>query len=172
MKYADVIVDITAEQLDRTFQYKVPESLRRELRVGMQVEIPFGSGGRVRKGYLISLTDRAAIPEERMKEIIGPAPGALGVESKLIALAAWIRENYGSTMLQALRTVLPVKEKIRAREERTLVLALDEEQAQERLEEYKRRRQTARQRLLEELMREKRLDYMRAARELKATRRW
>ena len=27
MKYADVIVDITAEQLDRTFRVRIPETL-------------------------------------------------------------------------------------------------------------------------------------------------
>ena len=46
MKYADVIVDITAEQLDRTFQYRIPETLAGTIRTGMQVEIPFGNGGR------------------------------------------------------------------------------------------------------------------------------
>ena len=114
MKYADIIIDITAEQLDRTFQYKVPVHLQQELQVGMQVEVPFGNGGRVRKGYLIGFTDQAAIPEERMKEILGVSRDGVGVESRLIALAEWIRENYGSTNIQALKTVLPVKDKVRA----------------------------------------------------------
>lgn len=36
-------------------------------------------------------------------------------ESRLIALAAWMKETYGSTMIQAFKTVLPVKDKIRAK---------------------------------------------------------
>ncbi len=169
MKYADIIVDITAEQLDRTFQYKVPPRLQQELQVGMQVEVPFGNGSRVRKGYVIRLTDRAAIPEERMKEIQGISPGGVSVESRLIALAEWIRENYGSTMIQALKTVLPVKEKIRAKEERTVALLLGEEEAREKLAFYQKKHQQARERLLEKLLEEPRLDYRKALTQLNLT---
>lgn len=41
-------------------------------------------------------------------------------ESRLIALAAWMKETYGSTMIQALKTVLPVKDKVRAKEKADL----------------------------------------------------
>ena len=44
MKYANVIVDISLEKLDRTFQYRVPEELENALSVGMQVLVPFGNG--------------------------------------------------------------------------------------------------------------------------------
>ena len=140
--------DITAEQLDRTFQYRIPEMLAGTIRTGMQVEIPFGNGGKIRKGYVIGLTDQPAVAENRMKEIRGIAAGGVGAESRLIALAGWIRENYGSTMIQALKTVLPVKEKIRAREEKTLTLLLSEEKAKEQLDFYRKKHQTARERLL------------------------
>ena len=42
-------------------------------------------------------------------------------ESRLIALAAWMKETYGSTMIQALKTVLPVKDKVRAKEKRLIL---------------------------------------------------
>ena len=44
MLYADVIVDISHEKLDRSFQYLVPENLEKEIRVGMVAAIPFGNG--------------------------------------------------------------------------------------------------------------------------------
>ena len=44
MKYANVIVDISLEKLDRTFQYRVPEALESSLEAGMQVRVPFGNG--------------------------------------------------------------------------------------------------------------------------------
>ena len=46
-QYADIIVDITQEKLDRTFQYKVPENLKGKLTEGMPVEVPFGRGSRM-----------------------------------------------------------------------------------------------------------------------------
>ena len=35
MIYADIIVDISHEKLDRSFQYLVPEELEGEIRIGM-----------------------------------------------------------------------------------------------------------------------------------------
>ena len=44
MTYADIIVDISHEKLDKSFQYLVPEKLKDEIQVGMVVSIPFGRG--------------------------------------------------------------------------------------------------------------------------------
>ena len=40
MTYADIIVDISHEKLDKSFQYLVPEKLKDEIQVGMVVSIP------------------------------------------------------------------------------------------------------------------------------------
>ena len=42
MEFVNVIVDISHEKVDRVFQYRIPERLKNSLKVGMQVEIPFG----------------------------------------------------------------------------------------------------------------------------------
>ena len=42
--YADIIIDISYQKLDRTFQYRVPENLRDKLETGMCVSVPFGNG--------------------------------------------------------------------------------------------------------------------------------
>ncbi|MBQ3907006.1 MAG: hypothetical protein II743_09570, partial [Lachnospiraceae bacterium] len=57
MLYADVIVNIVHEQLDRSFSYKVPERLLRKLRLGSCVMIPFGKGDRLIKGYCVGLSE-------------------------------------------------------------------------------------------------------------------
>ena len=49
-KYADVVIDITNENVDRPFTYAVPESLRDSARPGMPVLVPFGNGGRTKTG--------------------------------------------------------------------------------------------------------------------------
>ena len=55
MTYADIIVDISHEKLDKSFQYLVPEKLKDEIQVGMVVSIPFGRGNHVRKGYVVGI---------------------------------------------------------------------------------------------------------------------
>ena len=46
--FADVIVDIQHEKLDKIFQYRIPERLKDELHPGLEVIIPFGKGNRQR----------------------------------------------------------------------------------------------------------------------------
>ena len=58
MLYADVIVDISHEAIDRTFQYQIPEDLKGQIEIGSQVNIPFGRGNSVRTGYVIGLSDK------------------------------------------------------------------------------------------------------------------
>ena len=49
-------------------------------------------------------------------------------------LAWWIRENYGSTMIAALKTVLPVKKKLKQVVRKTIVCKVDTETAAARAE--------------------------------------
>lgn len=64
---------------------------------------------------------------------------AATVETKLIALAAWMRHTYGSTMIQALKTVLPVKVKARGKETREIALLADPARCEELLENYRKK---------------------------------
>ena len=113
--YANVIIDISHESVDKTFQYRVPEKLRGTLKVGQQVYIPFGAGSRRRKGYVVELTDEPEYDVAKLKEIEGIVEHSVTAQSQLIWLAWWMKERYGSTMNQALKTVLPVKRKVKAR---------------------------------------------------------
>ena len=169
MIYADVIVDISHEKLDRSFQYRVPKEMEAELQVGMVVSIPFGNGNRERKGYVIGLSEKPAFDLSRMKELHGICSSEETTEERLIALAAWMKNRYGSTMVQALKTVLPVREKVKAKEKRYVILNTDEMKAAELAEELEKGRCRARARLLRALLREPKLDYTRAARELGMT---
>ena len=99
MIFADIIIDISSEKLDRSFQYRVPEELEKEIKVGMVVSIPFGNGNQLRKGYVTGLTREPKVDPARLKNICGISSAEETTESRLIALAAWMRENYGSMYL-------------------------------------------------------------------------
>ncbi len=166
MKFADVIVDISAERLDRKFQYRIPIMLEQSIHPGVQVEAPFGKGNRTVSGYVIRVTDKPDYELEKIKYIQGISQKKQSLEGRLIELAAWIRESYGCTMLQALKTVLPVRQKTGRRTSRRIVLRLSKEEASCILEEEKRRSHTARVRLLERLIADGSEDYAACLKEL------
>ena len=155
MQYAGIIVDITNEKLDKVFTYHIPEHLRQVLRVGMEVRIPFGRESRMVSGYVVSLSDTCDIPEKRVKDIESVVKEHTAIEGYLVELASWMASYYGSTMIQALKTVLPAKEKVRAVYKRSVRLSVSEEEAEKALSEMKRKHQNARARLLSELILEK-----------------
>ena len=103
--YANIIRrDISHEKVDRPFQYRIPPKLEGQIQVGMQVKIPFGAGNYLRKGYVMELTMKPEYDIEKIKEIAGIEAGSVTAESRLIQLAWWLKEHYGSTMNQALKT--------------------------------------------------------------------
>ncbi len=151
-QFANVIIDISHEKVDKTFQYKIPESLRGTLHPGMEVLVPFGKGNTKRKAYIMSLSNRPEFDTDKMKYVLDIAPKGIAVEDRMVELAAWIRENYGGTMFQALKTVLPVKQKIREKSTQNIILKIEKEKAQELLEEWERKHYRAKVRLLTALL--------------------
>ena len=111
--YADIIIDISHADLDKTFQYIVPEEFINDINIGSRVKVPFGSLKNGRFGYVVGLSHKPKIEPERIKKIIDCPAKQLPVESRLIKLAGWMKDYYGGTMIAALNTVTPVKEKVR-----------------------------------------------------------
>ena len=159
MTYANIIVNISHENLDKTFQYTVPSHLEGTVSVGDYVTIPFGKGNRLINGYILELTDTPEFDPAKQKEILSVVKDADLVESKLLKLASWMKEEYGSTMITALKTVLPIKKKVQNREKKRVVLTMDREEAFGLLREFERKHNTARVRILQELLNEQELDY-------------
>lgn len=113
-KYADIIIDISHEAIDRAFQYKIPDELIDCIEIGTKAQVPFGNGNKLRQGYVIGITDTPSYDEDKIKYIDSVDEKGLQIEGKLIRLAAWMHETYGSTMINALKTVMPVKQSVRA----------------------------------------------------------
>ena len=167
--YADIIVDITHEKLDKIFQYRIPKEMEGRLQTGMEVLIPFGRANRETKGYVIGFSEKCNYDPEKIKEITQISQNHIAIEAKLVALAAWMKEHYGGTMIQALKTVLPIKQQEKQKEQRSIRLLLDRREAKERLSYFLSKNQTARARVVAELLDRPILPYEYVTRQLKVT---
>lgn len=136
--YAKVIVDITHEKLDRVFEYRIPSELEAVVKVGSEVIVPFGKGNRETNGYVIGMAETCEYAPEKVKDITKMAEKRMAIEGKLVALAAWMKEHYGGTMIQALKTVLPIKKEEQMKVKRYVRLILNQEEGKAKLEEYLR----------------------------------
>lgn len=157
--YADIIIDITHEKLDKVFQYRIPSELEGILEVGTEVIVPFGRGNKETGGYVIGFSETADYDADKIKFILRRAEDKRVIESKLVALAAWMKEVYGGTMIQALRTVLPIKKQEKIKKKRTVRLLLSEEEGRKRLDAFLHKNQKARARALAGLLDQPCQDY-------------
>ena len=167
--FADVIVDIQHEKLDKIFQYRIPASMEDRLEPGMEVLVPFGKGNRQIKGYVTGISETCDYDLSKVKEIIEIPERGVEIEAKLVALAAWMKANYGGTMIQSLKTVLPIKQKENAKVKKSLRLLLDEETGKRQLHYYLEKNQKARARLMAALLDDPLLEYELVTKKLNIT---
>ena len=168
--YADIIIDITHEKLDKIFQYSIPSDLDGVLQIGMEVIVPFGRSNRETKGYVVGFSQTTEYDAAKMKEVLCIAKDSVAIESRLVNLAAWMKDYYGGTMIQALKTVIPIKKQEKARKKRYIRLCVDVEAGRQRLGHYLHLNQRARARLLAALLDEPRQEYELVTKKLNVTR--
>lgn len=167
--YADIIIDITHEKLDKVFQYRVPEELEGDLRTGAGVIVPFGRGNRETKGYIVGFSETCDYDAEKIKDILRTDTSSVAIEARLVALAAWMKEYYGGTMIQALKTVLPIKRTEQQKEQRILKRCISREAGEKKLEEYLHKNQKARARLMAALLDDEEVEYSLISQKLNIT---
>ena len=158
-RFANIIVDISHEKVDRPFQYLIPPQLQNVLEVGMSVMIPFGRGNKLIKGYVMELTDQAEYDVSRLKAVDSIVEGGVSAQADSIRLAYWLKEHYGSTMIAALKTVLPVKKKMKQAVKKTIHCKVDSETAYRHSVIFEAKHQTAKCRLMRELSQTSQLPY-------------
>ena len=158
-RYADVIIDIAHEKVDRVFQYRIPEVLSEVVRPGVQVRVPFGNGNRERTGYVVDLSEEADYPPEKIKAVISVDEKGMTVEGRQIQIAYWLKSNYGGTTIAALKTVLPVKQKQKQLEKKKVLRCLSGKETAQAAGECERKHQRAKARVLSALQTEEELPY-------------
>ncbi len=158
-RFADIIIDISHENLDRTYQYAIPPELVDQAAVGSLVVVPFGKGNRQINGYIVDLSIEPKLSAELIKPIARVVADAPVIDSHLIYLAYWIKETFGGTINDALKTVIPVRKAVKIKEQKSVQLVVDLKQANQLYFEYQRKNNKAKLRLLEALMKEPSLNY-------------
>lgn len=109
--YAQIIIDISHEKLDKPFSYRIPPEMEGKILPGTKVLIPFRS--REIFGYVVELTDSVDFDEGKVKDIISICDEAVTADVRMIALAYWMKRHFGGTLNASLKTVIPVKDKVK-----------------------------------------------------------
>lgn len=147
--YAEVVVGISIDKLDRTFCYRIPEDFGNpDALIGTEVMVPFGRGNRETKAFVVEVKEDTDIDKSLVKDILRKSETGVQIEGKLIKLAYWLKSNYGGTVNEALRSVLQAPRKIERIKERTVSLLKGREEAEDILREFERKKYTVKAKIL------------------------
>lgn len=100
-----VAVSAAAYHMDRPYEYRLPEKLRGQARIGMRVIVPFGNGNRRCEGMILSLAYSDAQRPLKAVDSILDAESVLDEDG--VKLALWMRSRFFCTVYEAVRAMLP-----------------------------------------------------------------
>ena len=147
---AKVIIDISHEAVDRPFEYIIPDDILNDITEGICVKVPFGKANKLRKAYVVGISDKSEYPVEKLKYIDSLDEKAIDVEDRTMKLIGWMHQRYGCTMNSAMQTVLTVKKKVKENYYKTIIKNVSDETIFNEIDSCTKR-QVLRKKLLLEL---------------------
>lgn len=97
----EVIISSNAKDLNRIFDYNVPESKAGTVHIGSKVLVPFGTMKRVQEGFVIGIKESS---EYKVKDILKVEEG---LEEDKVILAKLMANKYFCNISECLKLMLP-----------------------------------------------------------------
>ncbi len=102
-EYAEVIIDLVSNAVDRPFHYTIPTEMQKDLQPGMRVTVPLGN--RRTQGYVMRLLNKTAI--DNLRDIIAITDPDPLLTKEQLALAHWLSMRYYCRTIDALHAMIP-----------------------------------------------------------------
>lgn len=99
---AEVIINSNAKQLDRTFDYNVPEEMLNDIKIGSRVLVQFGNMKKLEEAFVINFKKST---EYKTKNIAKIEKDILNEDK--IELAKWMSKRYFCNLSDSLKLMLP-----------------------------------------------------------------
>ena len=102
--YIDVLVELKAKKLDKTFTYKVPSEMIGSISVGKRVLVPFGK--QKLEGFIIDINDEYSYDYD-IKDILEVIDEDVVINDEMMSLGRYIKNKTLCTLISAYQTMLP-----------------------------------------------------------------
>ena len=104
-RYANIIVDVAASDVDKIFDYLIPDEMYIER--GMRVKIPFGP--RKIEGFVVDISNYTEVPKSRIKPLLSVLDEVPALNEEAMELAFWMKDKYKCLLVDALRVMMPAQ---------------------------------------------------------------
>lgn len=100
---AEVIVDVLSSEVDKVFDYLIPENLN--VCIGARVSVPFGN--RKIDGYVLNKKDQTLLNADKIKSIFKVYADIPLIKPELISLCYKMKDIFHLRLIDGIRCVLP-----------------------------------------------------------------
>lgn len=97
-----VLVELSNKNIDKVFDYSVPEELINSIKIGIRVEVPFGR--QTLDGFVLEIKDNSDI---ELKDIISIKDTDIVLNKELLDLGLYMSRDYLATLISCYQVMLP-----------------------------------------------------------------
>lgn len=105
VRYAQVVVEVAPDHLDRPFDYRIPDEHAEVVRPGVRVEVVF-SGRKVR-GLVAGVSEHTDLPPARVRDLKRPLGEHVWVTPAELEVLRWAAERFAAPLADVVRHALP-----------------------------------------------------------------
>ena len=98
-----VLVELSSKNIDKVFDYKVPDDLVSSIKIGIRVIVPFGR--MELEGFILEIKEDSEL--DNLKEIIDIKDREIILNDELLELGNYMRDVTLSTLISCFQTMLP-----------------------------------------------------------------
>ena len=98
-----VLVELSSKNIDKVFDYRVPEDLISSIKVGIRVVVPFGR--MELEGFILEIKNDSELND--LKEIVSIKDEEIILNEELLELGRYMHDETLSTLISCYQTMLP-----------------------------------------------------------------
>ena len=98
-----VLVELSNKNIDRVFDYLVPDFLMQDIKIGIRVTVPFGN--QILEGFILEIKNESSNKE--LKEIINIVDKDIILDKELLELGKYMANKTLSTLISCYQVMLP-----------------------------------------------------------------
>lgn len=102
--YADILVELKAKKISKTFTYLIGDKLKDKVKIGIRVIVPFGR--QTLEGFVLNIKDIENIDYD-VKEIIDIVDNEPVINPEMLELGKYISKKTLCNLIHAYQTMLP-----------------------------------------------------------------
>jgi len=99
-----VLVELSNKNIDRVFDYIVPSSLEKDIKIGIRVTVPFNN--QILEGFILEIKEKYS-SELELKEVIDIIDSDIILNDELLELGKYMSKKTLSTLISCYQAMLP-----------------------------------------------------------------